>query len=872
MKILPLITLFIFAYIISFSHSSHAQVPDSSRAEGAGFQDSTSVRASTSEIDTTIYYEAHLVDNLIEERITYLIGDAFLQYENMSLRAEKITVDWDKNLVIAEGVPDTVLVPGEHGEDSVEVVEWRGTPVLTEGGERMAGFKMTYNTETQKGLVVRGRTEFEGGFYIGQQMKKVEKNVFNISHGSYTTCDEVEDPHFHFYCRRMKMIPNDKVIAQGIVMYIGTIPVMGLPFAVFPHTSGRQSGILVPRWGQSQREGNYLRGLGYYWAPSEYYDAQATIDYFDRSGIMLRGGLNYNVRYRMRGSLSGSITRKNFTSGINERRWDLRVNHQHEFDPTMRLSASGYFVSDGSFYKDLSTNLQMRLNRQLRSNATFSKSWQKSNTSLSVNVSQVRNLDSDDVLTTLPQISFRKGQTRLLSPEQNDDIKWYNSIYYSYSSNLLNSVQKRKSTVSGQEMETETTDRKLNHQLNISMNSPKKFFGWLGINQSLNVNEDWFDRRYDYQLIDSTNTIAGQETKGFAARHTFSYNLSANTKIYGMFTPNMFGIQALRHVVTPTLSFNYQPDFSDPAWGYYTTVTDTAGREYKKDTFGGTPRGGQQRMSVRVNNVFQMKIGEGDNEKKLDLFTLDLSSGFNFKAEQYKLSDLTSSLRANPMKNFSLSASTSHSFYEYDRKNTTLRNDYLFDEGGLLRGRFARLTSLRVSASLRVRGRTSTGARAGAGTAQASAIAPLEGEPLADEERDILEEEALPTTDRFEAEDTFTGVNIPWNLSLSFSYSLDKRADPLNPRETYYLDVRQCEIQLTRGWRINYSAHFDLKKKQVASHRFSFYRDLHCWEAIFDWVPSGISKRFYLRIQVKAPHLRDLKLEARGGRSSVLGY
>ncbi len=578
----------------------------------------------------------------------------------------------------------------------------------------------------------------------------------------------------------------------------------------------------------------------------------------------------------MRGWVTGSITRKDFTYGVRQRRWDLQVQHAHEFDPTLRISAAGYFVSDGSFYRDLSTNLDARLTRQLRSNATLSKTWRNGKVGLTVNASHVRDLQTDETTLSLPQASLYVAQGQFFPPPRAaqgrtegrrpvmEELRWYQAIYYSYSSNLLNTEVTRKTLAGEQKM----VSRRLAHNIGLSMNNPGKLFGWLGLSQSLSINEDWFDRTSDYFLIDSTNTIAKQDRRGFAARHLFSYSLSAHTKLYGLFAPNVFGVKAVRHVLTPTLSFSYQPDFSHPKWGYYEEVADTSGHVHRRDRFGGTPAGGQQRLSLRLNNVFQMKTGEGDRERKFDLFTADLSTGFNFRAKEFKLSDLYTTLSANPLRNLSISASASHSFYRYDPGVRRVVNDYLFDQGGLLHGKFAWLTGFRFNASMRLEGK--------AGNRAAPKPEPAPGEEAGEGEtpppQSVFDEEMRIRGNRFESLSAFEGLDIPWSVSVSLGYDMDRRSDPAHPRTRYYLDIRGLQVQLTRNWRVEYSAHFDLKEKEVASHRWVFYRDLHCWEAMFDWVPSGIAKRFYLRLQVKAPQLRDLKLEARGGRASVFGY
>jgi lipopolysaccharide assembly outer membrane protein LptD (OstA) len=839
-----------------------------------------------SDIDTTIHYEAKDIYNYVQDKKSVFVGNAVVNYQNITLKAGKITIDWDNKLIIAESLPDTVWTKTDStGLDSTMTVGRKGGPILIEGSTQMAGEKMVYNYQSKKGRVVRGRTEMEGGRYIGTQIKKVNDKTYNVSQSSFTTCDLDSNPHFHFESRRLKMITGEKIIAKPVLFFIDKIPIAALPFAVFPNKTGRQSGLILPRYGQSTTEGRYLRGLGYYWAKNEYFDAKGTVDFFEKTGVLFRSGANYNVRYKMNGSINGSLTRKNF-SGTQSRRWDLRLRHSQEIDRTSRFSASGYFVSDKNLYREFSSNLNSRLTRELRSTATYSKSWPQRKLSLSVNLSRVQDLQDDVASQTLPQLTFRKGQSQIFAPKKKSgrtrgrgrqsrpQPKWYHSLYYSYNSTLLNS--KREFLVKTTQDTTKEVDRKrsLGHNINLSLSSPKKFFGWLSLNQSMSIREDWFDETNAYVLNQSTNQINSVDKGGFAARHIFSYNASANTKLYGMIAPNFADIQAIRHVVTPSITFRYQPDFSTETWGYYTTVKDTSGNEIKKDRFSGTPSGGSQFVSFSIRNLFQMKKGFGEEEKKIDLFTTDMSSGYNFKADRFPLSDLRTSWQANPARNFSLSAGTTHSFYQWDVDPTTDRGSvvdtYLFKNGGWQTGNFIRLTNFRTNFSIRLKGQE---------TGKKDSEEELENEmlnydlrhPVDGESTNVLEDDLIHENDRFDAERIRQSPSIPWRVNLNFNFTLDKR-DPNNAQKRYYLDVSGAEMNLTKNWRISYTAHYDLEKRTVSHHRLNFYRNLHCWEAQIDWVPSGISKRVYFRINIKSNVLRDIKLEKGGGRSRVYGY
>ena len=316
-KILPCVLFWIFTSRVI------GQVPDTSAVK----VDSTivTVKPPAGQIEGDIQYEALVIDNLMTEKKTILLGNAKVVYLDMELRAAKITVDWENELMTAEGVLDSVWIKTEDG-DSVKKEQLTGLPEFTEAGDLITGEVMVYNFNTRKGRVLRGRTKYEDGYYLGNALKMIKPKVLNVADGQYTTCDRTERPHFHFRSNKMKIMVNDKVIAKPIILYLGNIPVLALPFIYFPIEKGRHSGIVLPRYGVSSYEGRYLREFGYYWAASDYWDLKATLSYFEKSGVLFRGDLNYQVRYSMRGSLSGSWTRKDFQySGETQRLWDLTI-------------------------------------------------------------------------------------------------------------------------------------------------------------------------------------------------------------------------------------------------------------------------------------------------------------------------------------------------------------------------------------------------------------------------------------------------------------------------------------------------------------------------------------------------------------------
>lgn len=835
-------------------------------------------------LDTILNYQASIVDTRVPEKKIYLIGKADVKYKTIHLTAGKITLDWDAHLITAEGLPDTVYQKTENPGDSVMTVIWRELPTLSDAGEVMNGFKMIYNYKTEKGRVIQGRTEFEGGFYRGESMKRVSDKIINISNGYFTSCDKEDVPHYHFRSRRIKVIMDDKVIAQPVVMYFNRIPVAALPFVVFPNKKGRVSGVLVPTYGESANEGRFIRGLGYYWAASDYWDTALKVDYFDRAGWVFRGDVKYNVRYLLNGAVSGSFTHKDLITGSRERRWDLIVNHSQIIDANTSLGIRGQFISDQNFYRDFSSNFDTRLNRRIRSDGTFSKSWPERRLSFSANLSQEQDIQTGQVSRTLPQFRFSVSQRAIFgrskqtgsrgfgssARQSRTEPTWYESIYFSYNSSLQNSTVRGGKSANGSPFPERTT-RYISHNASLSMNTPGKLFGWLTLGQSLNYDERWYDRYRKNTFNSETNTVEQDTVSGFAALRTFYYSMNASTKIYGMFAPGIGKIQALRHVVTPKIAFNYQPDFSDPRWGYFDTFVDTSGKIIKKEKFlDYVPSGGRKNVSFSLGNLFQMKTLDGDKEKKFDLFTVNFSSAYNFEATSFKFSYLSTSFQASPTRNFNISMSATHDFYEYDVDKRQRVNRLLFmDHDAWRSGKVLRLINFQIGAQLRLQGEKKKSPQKTESPTQTFEDE-ITGEQVSEQE--YLDRLYEPAGNRFEVNDRFSGLDIPWRMSLSFSFSLQK-FDPTRPVKNYYLDITGLEFQLTRNWKINYSAHLDLESKQIVNHSITINRDLHCWEARLIWRPSGIGgNSYYLRINVKAPQLRDLKYEKRGGRTSVWGY
>jgi len=852
--------------VMTFQNSKLSMITVIGGTQGRFIPDRTNEK-----VDTTAIYSAERIDYFLNEKVTDLIKKSSIKSGDLSLTAGKISIDWNKNLLYAFplGVPPYDSIPGN-------------IPTLNqEGTEPFSGENMVYNMRTQKGRIVEGATKVEDGFYYGDDIRKTDKKVFYVKKGIYTTCDIPDHPHYYFKSKKMKLIQKDKIIARPIVLYIYDIPILGLPFGIFPSKGGRRhSGWIMPTYGENKNVGGFLKGLGYFWAPNDYMDFRFTGDFFDKKGIIFHYKTRYSLRYKFDGSLNGSYS-NDFFSNFPTKQWSLNVNHSHKISPTMRLSINGSFVSSDSYYRDMGINRDTRLNQQLISNATLSKTWPGKPYSLSMNFNQTKNLQANTqilspptnigqnikyVNRSLPNISFSRSQKSIIPLKPWKDAsksKWYNNIYFSISSRLKNKqdIYYQSKTFEEDSLIWEKQDiakNAITH--NISLNSSQKLLSFIILNQNMSINEGWVYEYYE-PVIDSSGVFVSEnKVYGFKARHTGSASLNAQTKIYGLFPFRVGALQAIRHVLTPQIGLSYRPDFTkhifgwDPGYVQY----DVNGKKFDPFTstlLGSTPSGEQKSLTMSIRNIFQAKTKHGDKEKKFDLFTMNLSTSHNFAADSLRWAPISTSIRTQVSKKLAINISASHDLYAYKGKRINHWNDSWY---GIP---IPRLTSLSASTGFSLSGK-----RFGA-IAEAATVTDTSDTIAADIISPSLSyDEELVETPLARG----TGSDF-WTANFSFRYSLSHRNPEVPKTESFWMTFN-LKVKISSNWKLGYRANFDLLDKRIISQDIHIDRDLHCWQLSFGWTPTGYGKQYTLLINVKAPSLKDLKYEERGGRRRGYGF
>lgn len=790
------------------------------------------------DIDTTVY--ASSKDSLIffvKDKKMDIYGEGNINYKQTEIKSANIFIDFNKNLIEAVGIPSDTAKG-----------KMIGLPVLKEGTEVYQGQSMKYNYKNGSGLISAAQTQQEGSKYTGSKIKKVDKETYFIQDGIFTTCD-AECPHYYFTAYKMKVIHKEQLVADWIFIHFGGVPFpIPLPFAVFPIESGRRSGIIPPAFGSDATYGTYFSRFGYFWAIDDYMDLNLTADYYTRGSFKLDSRYRYAKRYEYSGNVEGSYGR--FIKGEttdpdrSERTdWRIRWNHNQTVTPTLRFDAKLEFLSGSNIQRNI-TNFNEILRNEAVSNATIFKQWEESGNSMSLSYSRNQNFENNNISEVLPNLTFSLAQAYPFRKNSSDQ-KWYETFGYSYSGQLQNNRNKIAGNL--------TTRGGIQHSIRASL-SPK--IGYFSISPNFNYNESWYNKRVTkYLAFNDTGGyyLKTDDVKEINEVRTFSLGVSASTKFYGMFNINALGISAIRHTVTPSISYNYSPNFSTPFWGYYATYLDSLGKpvkydKFEREIFSQPSSTEQQSINFSLGNVFEMKttVDPTDTtakENKVQLLNLNASMGYNFAADSLKFSDLNLSYRTQVGSFFSFSGATTFSPYSYTDKKPKI-NKYLINDGkGLLR-----VTNFYVSLSFSISGDKITSKEdTKAGTPGVKA-----DQNLINSERSIYQ--GLYN-------DKEPDFSIPWDLSLNYNYN-ESRPTPYNVNKNSNVSG-SFNFNLTKNWKFSVTGSYDLVRKEFAAPQVRISRDLHCWTMNFTWNPIGTYRGYNFEIRVKAPQLQDLKITKR---------
>lgn len=792
-------------------------------------------------------YKGRRVEFDTNRQQSKMFGEANIYQEGMDLTAAQINIDWNSNIL--EAFDKNPFNDDEYLQ-----------PTLVENGrEPVSGKSMIYNIKDRKGKVLAGLTKVQNNMYMGKQITTVTDSTFYIEDCIFTSCDPSK---FYLGSKQVKIIYGDKVIAKPLNIVIGGVPIFGIPMAIFPHTNKeRRSGWIMPSFGSSENRGNYLDGLGYYFAPNDYFGSENSLIFADRQGIILKSKNQYKNRYKFSGNFDFEV-RKHLNSNeqdiakLNEsNKTDFSLNWNHNQilrnDQSFRSNVSYY--SNGEYNRETSIDPLKRLNQQAISNATYSKRWKNKNLSLSVNVSNKQDLMSKNKVnsnsifyqnptslnstitennSTLPSINFRIGRKNLF---KNSNNLFLSGVQWNYSSRILNNSKNfyraeeimDDENITYQWQKNEDGDVITSNETNamfknsFSINAPFTLFDYIAVNPNININSD-FVSRFRQASLNADDEVEFSEIEKFKNRTTGNLSLSITTKIYGILPIKIGNLSSVRHVMTPSITYSYSPNYLNNN-SYFQEFNEEYYDYFSGSLIGSTPRNSNKKINFSLGNVFQAKYSNGDKEEKINLFSWKINSGYNLNSEEFKLSNLNSSIRSNLKNGTNIDLNLTHDFYKYDSENN-IRLDKL--------NTMPRLTGIRLSTNFTLKGKQSDNKN----------------------NTNLSKETAAFIND-------LSSNN--WQSRLGISYAVNK-INPENKIENFWLNSN-TSVNVTSNWKLNYNARFNLIDKNIVRHNLTLYREIDCWELFVDWTPNGYAKGLYFRLNLKSDILRDLKVEQKTG-------
>ena len=787
--------------------------------------------------------------DLITKKV-YLYNDANLTYGSLNLQGDYMEIDFSKNEIYSRGELDSIG----------DVI---GSPIFKENESEFSSDEIKYNFNTKKGLISGVRTEESGGFIHAEIIKKMPDNTAYMKGGSFTTCD-LEHPHYAFRFRRSKVIPGDKIITGPAYFQIADVPTpLIVPFGLFPNQSGKQSGIIIPSYGESKKQGFYFMDGGYYWAVNDYVDLTFLGSIYTRGSWALNTKAKYKLRYKYSGNLDlkyainilGSEGSPDY-----QKSKDFKIYWTHSQDPkarpkskfsanvNIRSSSFNEFELGNSFNDRLSNTFQSSINYSTR----FGDGW-----NMNVNLGHSQNTQNKTISLTVPQISL--SGTRIYpfrKKERQGQLKWYENISIKY-----NVIAKNQINVADTLLFTPGWEKYFQNGMKhtIPINSSVKVLKFLNWTNNIDITSRWYSQYYTQDWVEKsilgidTAYVVKDTINGFVTANDFSYTSSFNTKIYGMY---MFGsnfpVTALRHVVTPSIGFSYRPDFSESQWGYYDSYYNTDLKEeiiysnFQGAIYGSPSSGKKGALNFKLANNFEMKVRDrtdtvSGTKKVVLIDNLSFTTSYNMALDSLQWSPLLISARTKLFKNLDIKYASAWDPYILDSTGSKNLNQFEWN----VNHRLFRMKNMNwtVGMSLSLSNKTFN-------------------------KKERLEEKAKEGGDKKKEKkkEQVKAGTIPWSLNLNYSLRYG-----IKNAYSYYVLVKDetivqtlgftGNVQVTPNWKVSFTSGWDFKANDLSYTQIQIHRDLHCWEMHFSWIPFGTWQSWNFSINIKSSMFKDLKVE-----------
>lgn len=812
-------------------------------------------RAKSNGIESPVKYSAQ--DSLVYfagTKSAYLYGSSTVDYQNMKLTSDKIYTSLDSSLIRATGTAD-----------STEAKGLRGIPHFTMGSDDYDSDTIAFNFKSKRGLIRDVYTQQEEGYLTGERAKRDSTGTIYLKHGRYTTCD---DPHPDFYISlsRAKVRPGKDVVFGPAHLVVADVPLpLVVPYGFFPFSKKYSSGFIMPSYGDEQSRGLYLRDGGYYFAISDKVDLKLLGEFYTRGSWGVSAASNYKKRYRYNGSFYFSF--QNTTTGDKgmpdySKQESFKIQWSHRQDakanPFSTLSASVNFATTS--YERNNLNSMYNPQTLTQSTRTSSVSWSTNFSSIGMSLSATTNLAQnmrDSTITLgLPDLNVSISRFYPFKRKHSSGkSRWYELISMSYTGQLSNTITAKEDYIMKSDL---ARDWRNGMQHKIPINANFTVFKYINVVPHLNLTDRMYANKVVRSWDETTQTEVRDTINGFHNIYNWDLGISMSTKVYGFWIPNkkVFGdkIQAIRHVVTPSVSFSYSPDFSAHRYGYYETYqkTDADGNvslveysPYQGSLYGVPGKGKSENISWSLSNNLEMKVKSDKDStgyKKLSIIDeLGLSMSYNAAAPVQRWSDLGMTLRLKWWKHYTFNMSSSFATYAYeldDNGKPFVGNHTEWGQGRLPRFRG---TSQNVSFTLNPeqlrkwfsRDKDDDEEEYDDGEGVDTRI-----ESNVDDDMERGKHAAKKKTSGIAEtdEDGYMVFSMPWSLTFGYGITMrENTSGKFNTKRMRYpykftqtLNV-SGNLRISDGWNINFSSGYDFENKKVSMTTASLSRDLHCF-------------------------------------------
>lgn len=858
------------------------------------------MRARSNGIDAPVKYSAE--DSLVydaESGTAYLYGNSKVDYENMKLTSDKVHMNLDKSTVRATGTIDSTAEGGIKGK-----------PVFTMGKDEYKSDTMAFNFKSKKGLIKGVYTEQQDGFLSGEVGKRDSTGSIYLQHGRYTTCDKPH-PDFYIALSRAKVRPGKDVVFGPAYLVVADVPLpLAIPYGFFPFSKKYSSGFIMPSYGDESDRGFYLRDGGYYFAISDKWDLKLLGEIYTKGSWGVSAASNYRKRYRYSGSFLFSYQDsktgdKGLPDFAEQESFKIQWNHRQDpkANPYSSLAASVNFAT--SNYERNNLNSMYNPQTLTQTTRTSSVSWSTGFSSIGLSLSATTNLAQDmrtsSIQITLPDLNISLSRfypfkrKHLVGKE-----RWYEKISMSYTGQLANSISTTEDKILHSNL---IKDWKNAFQHTIPVQANFTLFNYINVTPSFNFT----DRMYSKKVTrgwDNTlqKEVVRDTTYGFHNVYNWSMSVGASTKLYGFWVPNrkLFGdkIQAIRHVITPQVTFSYAPNFAARRYGYYDSYqyTDASGNvklieysPYQDELYSVPGKYKTEMISWDVSNNIEMKIKSDKDTtgyKKISIIDeLGASMSYNAAADYHRWSDLSMRLRLKWWKNYTFSMNAQFATYAYELDANG--KPYVGNHTEWGYGRLPRFQGMSQNFSFTLNpeklkkwfgrkddkddDKVSVDSDGPDTNIESNMDDDLEkGKYAAKKKRGNIAE-----TD----DDGYMSFNMPWSLTIGYGITMrENTAGRFNTKTMRYpYKFTQTlnfsgNIRISDGWNINFSSGYDFENHAMSMTTASLSRDLHCFNMSASVVLAPYTS-YNFTFRCNAATLTDaLKYDKRSGITNAVQW